>query len=81
MGRTSVSATGSTHTLSIRRGTGRGSAWAALLGIIVLQSIQSGLNLMNVDSSVRFIVTGLVLLLAVAIDSVSRKARSSSGRG
>lgn len=60
---------------------GRGSAWAALLGIIVLQSIQSGLNLMNVDSSVRFITTGLVLLLAVAIDSVSRKARSSSGRG
>ncbi len=57
------------------------SAWAALLGIVVLQSIQSGLNLMNVDSSVRFIVTGLVLLLAVAIDSVSRKARSSSGRG
>lgn len=60
---------------------GRGSAWAALLGIVVLQSIQSGLNLMNVDSSVRFMVTGLVLLLAVAIDSVSRKARSSSGRG
>ena len=60
---------------------GRGSAWAALLGILVLQSIQSGLNLMNVDSSVRFMVTGLVLLLAVAIDSVSRKARSSSGRG
>ena len=53
----------------------------ALLGIIVLQSIQSGLNLMNVDSSVRFIVTGAVLLLAVAIDSVSRRARSSSGRG
>jgi D-xylose transport system permease protein len=60
---------------------GRGSAWAAALGIIVLQAIQSGLNLMNVDSSVRFMTTGLVLLLAVAIDSVSRKARSSSGRG
>ena len=28
-----------------------------------------------------FSTTGLVLLLAVAIDSVSRKARSSSGRG
>ncbi|MCL8025164.1 sugar ABC transporter permease [Nocardioides bruguierae] len=60
---------------------GRGSAWSAMLGIVVLQSIQSGLNLMNVDSSVRFIVTGAVLLLAVAIDSVSRKARTSSGRG
>ena len=60
---------------------GRGSAYAAMLGIIVLQAIQSGLNLMGVDSSVRFMVTGGVLLLAVAIDSVSRKARSSSGRG
>ena len=60
---------------------GRGSAYSAMLGIIVLQAIQSGLNLMNVDSSVRFMVTGGVLLLAVAIDSVSRRLRSSSGRG
>ena len=60
---------------------GRGSAYAAMLGIIVLQAIQTGLNIVNVDSSVRFIVTGGVLLLAVAIDSVSRRARTSSGRG
>ncbi|MCW2832542.1 MAG: inner-rane translocator [Nocardioides sp.] len=60
---------------------GRGSAYSAMLGILVLQAIQSGLNLINVDSSVRFMVTGAVLLLAVAIDSVSRRARASSGRG
>jgi D-xylose transport system permease protein len=60
---------------------GRGSAYAAMLGIIVLQAIVTGLNLLGVDSSVRFMVTGAVLLLAVAIDSVSRRARSSSGRG
>ncbi len=60
---------------------GRGSAYAAMLGIIVLQAIQTGLNLVGVDSSVRYMVTGGVLLLAVAIDSVSRRARSSSGRG
>ena len=60
---------------------GRGSAYSAMLGIIVLQAIQTGLNLVGVDSSVRFMVTGAVLLLAVAIDSVSRRARSSSGRG
>lgn len=60
---------------------GRGSAYSAMLGIIVLQAIQTGLNLIGVDSSVRFMVTGGVLLLAVAIDSVSRRARSSSGRG
>jgi D-xylose transport system permease protein len=60
---------------------GRGSAYAAMLGIVVLQAIQSGLNVIGVDSSVRFMVTGGVLLLAVAIDSVSRRARTSSGRG
>ncbi|GAB3254434.1 ABC transporter permease [Alteromonas gracilis] len=60
---------------------GRGSAYAAMLGVIVLQAIQSGLNLMGVDSSVRFMVTGAVLLLAVAIDSISRRARAGSGRG
>lgn len=60
---------------------GRGSAYAALLGILVLQAIESGLNLMNVDSDIRYIVTGGVLLLAVTIDSVARRARSSSGRG
>ncbi|KRF18920.1 ABC transporter permease [Nocardioides sp. Soil797] len=61
---------------------GRGSAWSALLGILVLKAIQSGLNMVGVDSSsVRLIVTGAVLLLAVAIDSMSRRARASSGRG
>jgi len=60
---------------------GRGTAYAALLGIIVLQSIQTGLNVIGVDSSVRYMVTGAVLLLAVSIDSVSRRARTSSGRG
>lgn len=60
---------------------GRGTAYAAMLGIVVLQSIQSGLNLINVDSSVRFMTTGAVLLLAVTIDSLSRRARTSSGRG
>ena len=60
---------------------GRGSAYSAMLGILVLQAIQSGLNQVGVDSSVRFMVTGGVLRLAVAIDSVSRRVRSSSGRG
>ena len=41
---------------------GRGSAYSAMLGIVVLQAIQSGLNLIGVDSSVRFMVTGAVLL-------------------
>ncbi len=59
---------------------GRGTAFAALLGIIVIQSISSGLTLLNLDSSFRFIVTGIVLLLAVTLDSVTRRSRTSHGR-
>lgn len=60
---------------------GRGSAYSAMLGILVLQAIQTGLNMVGVESSgARFMVTGGVLLIAVAIDSVSRRARASSGR-
>ncbi|WP_410626698.1 sugar ABC transporter permease [Amycolatopsis sp. cmx-8-4] len=58
---------------------GRGKASAALLGIIVIQSISSGLTLLNLDSSFRFMVTGAVLALAVSLDSLARKSRRSHG--
>lgn len=59
---------------------GRGTAFSALLGIVVIQSISSGLTLLNLDSSVRFVVTGIVLVLAVIIDSISRRTRAATGR-
>jgi D-xylose transport system permease protein len=59
---------------------GRGSAWSALLGIVVIQSIASGLTLLNLDSSVRYMITGGVLLLAVVVDAVSRSSRAAHGR-
>ncbi|MFJ4840838.1 sugar ABC transporter permease [Streptomyces sp. NPDC088746] len=60
---------------------GRGSAFAALLGVLVIQSISSGLTLLNLDSSYRFIITGCVLLVAVALDSAARRSRQAHGRG
>ena len=59
---------------------GRGSAFSALLGILVIQSISSGLTLLNLDSSFRYMITGLVLLLAVVLDAARRKSRASHGR-
>ena len=59
---------------------GRGSAYSALLGTLVIAAIASGLTLLNLDSSYRFVITGLVLAIAVAIDSVARKSRVSHGR-
>lgn len=58
---------------------GRGSAWSALLGIAVIMSISSGLTLLNLDSSVRYMVTGAVLLLAVIVDAISRRSRAVHG--
>jgi D-xylose transport system permease protein len=58
---------------------GRGNAYSALLGIIVIQSISSGLTLLSLDSSVRYMITGAVLVLAVVVDSVSRRSRARSG--
>lgn len=59
---------------------GRGSAYAALLGIIVIQSIANGLTLLNLSSSLRFMITGGVLALAVIVDSLARQSRASHGR-
>jgi simple sugar transport system permease protein/D-xylose transport system permease protein len=59
---------------------GRGSAFSAVLGILVIMSISSGLALLNLDSDIRYMVTGGVLLLAVVIDSLSRRSRAASGR-
>jgi D-xylose transport system permease protein len=59
---------------------GRGSAISALLGILVIQAISNGLTLLNLNSSYRFMITGGVLLLAVAVDSVARRSRASAGR-
>ncbi|WP_349899045.1 sugar ABC transporter permease [Parafrigoribacterium soli] len=59
---------------------GRGSAFSALLGILVIQSISSGLTLLSLGSPERYMITGAVLLLAVIIDSLSRRSRASHGR-
>ena len=59
---------------------GRGSAYSALLGILVISSISSGLTLLNLSSAIRFMITGAVLALAVAVDSLARKSRASHGR-
>jgi len=59
---------------------GRGSAYSALLGALVIMSISNGLALLSLDSSVRYIVTAGVLLIAVTIDSLSRRSRQAHGR-
>jgi D-xylose transport system permease protein len=59
---------------------GRGSAWSALLGVLVIMAISNGLTLLNLNSSLRFMITGGVLAFAVIVDSIARRSRASHGR-
>jgi D-xylose transport system permease protein len=59
---------------------GRGNMKSAILGALVIGSIDNGLGLLGLSAGTKFVVTGAVLLLAVAVDSISRKGRASSGR-
>lgn len=59
---------------------GRGSAYSALLGVIVIQAISNGLTLLNLSSSLRYMITGGVLAIAVIVDSLARRSRVSHGR-
>jgi len=59
---------------------GRGTAWSALLGALVIGSISNGMDLKALDSDVKFMVTGAVLLLAVTVDATARRGRQSAGR-
>ena len=59
---------------------GRGAIKSAVLGAIVIAMIDNGLGLLNVTAGTKFIVTGLVLLAAVTLDSISRRGREATGR-
>lgn len=59
---------------------GRGSARSAILGALVIASIDNGLGLLGLGSGQKFVITGIVLLAAVAVDSLSRKGRVQAGR-
>ena len=60
---------------------GRGSAWTAILGAVVIGSIANGMNLLALSSSVKYIVTGAVLIAAVTIESLTRMRRQGNQAG
>jgi D-xylose transport system permease protein len=52
---------------------GRGKMLHGVLGGFVIGGIYNGMYLLGLDVQLQFIVTGLVLLLAVTIDALSRR--------
>ncbi len=52
---------------------GMGTIYGAILGAIIMQSLQSGMAMVGVDAPFQNIVVGSVLVLAVLIDIIYRK--------
>ena len=46
---------------------GKGNVWGTLTGVLLLGIIANGLNLLHVDASWQYVVTGLIIVLAVII--------------
>ncbi|MFJ3800454.1 sugar ABC transporter permease [Streptomyces sp. NPDC090088] len=59
---------------------GRGTTWSAVLGMLVIQSIASGMALTDTPTAVQLVITGGVLFAAVVIDSLSRHTQQAHGR-
>ncbi|MGV8830578.1 MAG: sugar ABC transporter permease [Devosia sp.] len=58
---------------------GRGRAIHAILGGLVIASIDNGMGLLGLSAAMRYVVTGIVLILAVTIDAVASRGRQNSG--
>ena len=52
---------------------GTGTIYGAMLGAVVMQSLQSGMVLLGVDAPLQNIVVGIVLVAAVWLDTVYRR--------
>jgi D-xylose transport system permease protein len=59
---------------------GRGQVKGALLGAALIATIANGIDLLGYSSAARFIVTGIILLGAVTLDTLSRRRLAESGR-
>jgi D-xylose transport system permease protein len=59
---------------------GRGRIYQALLGALVIASIENGLGLLGKSASTEDIATGVILVLAVCLDAINRRRRAATGR-
>ena len=59
---------------------GRGTVWAALFGALIMGGVSNGLDLTNAEqASVKYMVQGVIVLLAVSLDTILRR-RQVRGR-
>ncbi|KRB30927.1 hypothetical protein ASD99_21155 [Mesorhizobium sp. Root695] len=58
---------------------GRGKAVHAILGGLVIAMIDNGMGLLGLSAATRYVVTGIVLLIAVSVDALARRGRANAG--
>jgi D-xylose transport system permease protein len=58
---------------------GRGRVYQALLGALVVGSVQNGLDLLGQPAAIKNIATGVILVVAVVVDAVGRRRRLARG--
>jgi D-xylose transport system permease protein len=59
---------------------GRGEIRNALFGSLVIATIANGMNTLGYSTGTIFMVTGIILLLAVTLDTIFRRLQARSGR-
>lgn len=55
---------------------GRGTVWGAIVGGLVMASLDNGMSLMNTEAFWQPIIKGSILVIAVALDMMGRKGKS-----
>lgn len=59
---------------------GRGNVSSVLLGGLLIASLDSGLNLMSVDSNLVYVIKGIILLLAILLDVLGKRRGAPAAR-
>jgi D-xylose transport system permease protein len=59
---------------------GRGEVRSALIGSLVIATIANGMNTAGYSNGTIYVVTGVILLLAVTLDTIARRLQMKSGR-
>jgi D-xylose transport system permease protein len=59
---------------------GHGRVISALMGALVISTVGNGIDLLGYSSAIKYMVTGLILLAAVTLDTLSRRRLARSGR-
>lgn len=60
---------------------GRGSSYMAVLGVVLIGVVHNGFNLLNLDPNLYNVLTGVIIVLAVALDgALQRSARAALSR-